>query len=104
MECTFPIERNYCKNMCTGKPTNPGEKEMTECISSKCLLQLGACNSNDNCSPFLINDSTGYCCTNNAYKDLVDCAGCQCTDDTLDYCSGMTPSMPNKNTCNTQQL
>ena len=103
MECTFAIEGNYCENTCTGKPADPGEKEMTECMGSKCLLQLGACNSDDNCSPCLINDSPGYCYTNNAYNDLVDCAICQCTDDALDYCSDMMPSMPNKNTCNAQQ-
>lgn len=104
MNCTFPLEGNFCPNTCVGMPSDPGGKALNDCIKDKCVLQLAACEGDPNCSPCLLNDSPSYCFTNNAYNDLVDCSICQCTDDSKIYCNEKkSPDANNLHECNAQQ-
>jgi hypothetical protein len=104
MNCTFPLEGNFCPNTCVGMPSDPGGKALNDCIKDKCVLQLAACEGDPNCSPCLLNDSPSYCFTNNAYNDLVDCSICQCTHDSKIYCNEKkSPDANNLHECNAQQ-
>eukprot|EP00591_Stephanopyxis_turris_P002083 CAMPEP_0195523864 /NCGR_PEP_ID=MMETSP0794_2-20130614/23321_1 /TAXON_ID=515487 /ORGANISM="Stephanopyxis turris, Strain CCMP 815" /LENGTH=694 /DNA_ID=CAMNT_0040653953 /DNA_START=228 /DNA_END=2312 /DNA_ORIENTATION=- len=80
MDCNFPIGGNECENTCTGKTADEGTKEMTDCIKNKCVIQLGACQGDKDCSPCTVNDSPAYCFTNDLYNSLVDCALCKCSE------------------------
>ena len=105
MNCTFPIGGSECENTCNGKPSDKGEKFISECITNKCVLQLGACkNDEDDCNTCLEADSPTFCFTNDAYNALVDCAICQCMDTPPPYCDTMKPADTTSNACSAKEI
>uniref|UniRef100_A0A7S3PDF9 LNR domain-containing protein n=1 Tax=Amphora coffeiformis TaxID=265554 RepID=A0A7S3PDF9_9STRA len=96
MSCDFPVAGDTsCTNTCTGKtdedPTKDPDykqfKTMSQCISDKCPIQIGACQEDDVCTDCFRDIPADYCYADDFFNALLDCAICKCTDSTgTDFC------------------
>lgn len=94
MNCVFSIG-SKCDNTCYGKsnvkPNNDPDykdyKEMYSCISDKCPVQKGACDSDSTCKPCLGDDPSDFCFSLDKFIAVVNCGLCKCSDHTdEDFC------------------
>jgi hypothetical protein len=68
-DCDFPMAGDDCEKTCEGKPTeDPTDdpdyksfKELFNCISDKCVIQLGACKEDPVCERCFVEDAPEYC-------------------------------------------
>lgn len=87
-DCQFPIAGADCDNTCEGKPKDdPTQdkdyksfKELYNCISEKCVIQMGACEIDPRCDACFEDDTPDYCYSIDAYVAVVDCTMCSCSD------------------------
>jgi len=87
-DCDFPVAGEDCEKTCEGKPsTNPSDdseyrsfKDLYNCISEKCLIQLGACNADSVCEQCFIEDAPDYCYGVDSFIAVLECTMCSCTD------------------------
>ena len=88
MKCKFPVAGDDCKNTCTGKPdTDPTKdpdyrtfKELYNCMSDKCIVQMKKCEEDESCKRCFEEDAPDFCFTLEAFDAVIDCAMCSCTD------------------------
>lgn len=100
MSCDFGVAGDTCEKTCTGRPdiSPNGDdpeykdfKEMYECINSKCIIQVGACEKDPACNSCLDDDVSEYCYGVETFIAVVDCTLCSCTDrEGSDFCSQKT--------------
>lgn len=77
-----------CEKTCEGKPSsNPTDdpeytsfKELYNCISDKCVIQLGACNADSVCEQCFVEDAPDYCYGVDSFMAVLECTMCSCTD------------------------
>lgn len=89
MSCDFSVGNDEtCPNTCLGRttddPTNdPGYKEykdLYECISKKCLIQVAACDRDLACKQCLQDTIDESCFSVPSFVAVTDCTLCQCTE------------------------
>jgi len=89
MECEFGVASARCENTCDGKRQQPPDndpeyksyKEMYNCFTEKCIIQMGSCVADEACVPCLEEDSPNYCFANENFLSLIDCGLCHCLDE-----------------------
>jgi len=98
-DCTFPVGvLDACEKTCDGRPDksvqNDPEYQSYEkllgCLKDKCLIQVGACDTEASCKPCMMDDPPAYCFVNDNYNALIDCALCHCAgaeDQRNPFCS-----------------
>lgn len=77
-----------CDLTCEGLPdTDPTDdpeyksfKELFNCISDKCVIQLGACKADSVCEQCFVEDAPDYCYGVDDFNAVLDCTMCSCTD------------------------
>jgi hypothetical protein len=87
-DCVFPMAGGDCKVTCEGKPTeDPTDdpeyksfKELFNCISEKCIIQLGSCKGDSVCEQCFVEDAPDYCYGVDDFNAVLDCTMCSCTD------------------------
>lgn len=87
-DCVFPVAGADCENTCDGKPKDdPTQdksykdfKQLYNCISEKCVIQMGACEIDPKCDACFDDDTPEYCYSMDAYIAVVDCTMCSCSD------------------------
>lgn len=103
MDCTFSSAGEACEKTCDGPPTSGHENDpkyksyndLLGCIKEKCIIQIGACEQEETCSPCLLDDTPAFCFANMQYNALIDCALCRCSADDekpTEYCESKLPS------------
>lgn len=98
MDCEFSVGGEVCMRTCDGKPDTKqidndpdykSYKEMFSCISDKCIIQMGACKSDESCAHCLSEDAPEFCYANDNFNAVIDCGICHCTDgEESEYCKG----------------
>lgn len=86
--CDFNVAGGDCEKTCQGKPTeDPTDdpdyksfKELFNCISDKCVIQLGACKADPVCEQCFVEEAPDYCYGVDDFNAVLDCSMCRCTD------------------------
>eukprot|EP00529_Nitzschia_sp_RCC80_P002204 CAMPEP_0113481800 /NCGR_PEP_ID=MMETSP0014_2-20120614/22592_1 /TAXON_ID=2857 /ORGANISM="Nitzschia sp." /LENGTH=897 /DNA_ID=CAMNT_0000375301 /DNA_START=45 /DNA_END=2738 /DNA_ORIENTATION=+ /assembly_acc=CAM_ASM_000159 len=100
-DCDFSVAGDVCEKTCDGSkpdidPTNDPDyrsfKDLYNCIEDKCIIQLGACNSDASCKEcFGTDDVPDYCYGIDSFVAVVDCTMCSCTEKAeSQYCAEKT--------------
>jgi len=94
--CDFPVAGAECEKTCNGRPeADPTDdpdyksfKELYNCISDKCVIQLGACENDDSCEQCFAENAPEYCFGIDTFVAVIDCTVCSCTDkQDSDFCT-----------------
>jgi len=88
-DCDFSVGGEVCPFTCDSlkpnvDPTDDPEykdfKELYSCIEKKCVVQLGACDRNEECQKCFAEDAPDYCYGIDTFMAIIDCTMCSCTD------------------------
>jgi hypothetical protein len=96
MACEFPVAGDDCENTCTGRPNvDPTKdpdyrtfKDLYNCMSDKCIVQMKKCEGDPSCKRCFEEDAPDFCFTLDSFDAVIDCAMCSCTDKAgSEYCA-----------------
>jgi len=88
-DCDFSVAGEVCSKTCEGTkpnvdPTKDPEykdfKDLYSCIEKKCVVQLGACEKNEECEKCFTEDAPDYCYGIDTFVAIIDCTMCSCTE------------------------
>ena len=95
-DCTVPLGGvvDDCENTCDSSrpdtkiqdPNYKSYKDMESCIEKKCVIQVGNCASDGDCSECMQESSPTYCYANENFNVLIDCSMCSCNEKRPAYC------------------
>jgi hypothetical protein len=106
-DCTFSVGGSKCERTCRGgQSTHPEKdsdyrsyKEMYECMESKCIIQVKACEKDELCMKCMQQTPPEYCYADDNFNSVLTCGLCQCLGrDSSEFCndkahpSGTTPA------------
>jgi len=103
VNCEFPVGPDTCEKTCNGQsdeaPSNDEDddrqtyKIMSECIESKCVIQLDTCQNDRACNLCMDEDAPAYCYGNSNFNALITCTLCNCMEEGKEggnvYCQDM---------------
>lgn len=109
-DCDFSVAGEVCSKTCENAKPNidPSKdpeykdfKDLYSCIEKKCVIQLGACDRNEECQRCFSKDAPDYCYGIDTFVAIIDCTMCSCTEKAgSEFCTSksgpgqVTPPIP----------
>jgi len=99
-DCDFSVGGEVCSKTCdsakpnvdpSADPEYKDFKQLYSCIEDKCIIQMGACDKNEECQKCFADDAPDYCYGIKEFVAVIDCTMCSCTEkEGSEFCTKKT--------------